>query len=77
MGGRIAAPGFGRPTPTSMRYGQWHRDKNALNIKNVPRIIVFIIGGITYSEMRNAYEVTKDAKNWEVIVGMYLIIMND
>ncbi|RWS29997.1 protein ROP-like protein [Leptotrombidium deliense] len=69
LGGRVAAPGFGRPTPTSMRYGHWHKDKNALNVKNVPRIVVFVIGGMTYSEMRCCYEVTKDVKNWEVLVG--------
>ena len=63
------ASGFGRPTPTSLRYGNWHKDKNALNVKNVPRLIIFIIGGITYSEMRCAYEVTRDIKTWEVIVG--------
>lgn len=69
MGGRVATTGFGRPTPTSMRYGQWHRDKNAVNVKNVPRLIVFIIGGMSYSEIRTAYEVTKESKNWEVIIG--------
>ncbi|XP_053215034.1 protein ROP-like [Panonychus citri] len=63
------ATGFGRPTPTSVRYGNWHKDKNALNVKNVPRLIVFVIGGLTYSEMRVAYEVTRDIKTWEVIVG--------
>lgn len=59
----------GRVPPTSMRYGQWHREKNATNIRNVPRIIVYVMGGITYSEMRVAYEVTKDRGNWEVYVG--------
>lgn len=56
-----------------MRYGHWHKDKNSLNIKNVPRLIVFVIGGLTYSEMRAAYEVTNNSKNWEVIIGKCLL----
>lgn len=57
----------------SVRYGHWHKDKNAPNVKNVPRLIVFIVGGASYSELRVAYEVTKEYKNWEVIIGKYLI----
>ncbi|KAG9510721.1 Protein ROP, partial [Fragariocoptes setiger] len=67
--GRQAPMGFGRPTPTSQRYGHWHKERNALNVKQVPRLIVFIVGGMTYSEMRCAYEVTRDVKNWEVIIA--------
>lgn len=33
-------------------------------------MIVFIVGGLTFSEMRTAYEVTNVHRNWEVIVGM-------
>lgn len=50
-------------------YGQWHKDKAHAAIKNVPRLIVFVVGGLSYSEMRCAYEVTAAVKNWEVIVG--------
>lgn len=50
-------------------YGHWHKDKSQQNVRNVPRIFIFVVGGISYSEMRSAYEVTAAVKNWEVIVG--------
>ncbi|XP_035212249.1 protein ROP-like, partial [Stegodyphus dumicola] len=69
LAGRVAPTNYGRPTPTSVRYGHWHKDKNAPNVKNLPRLIVFVVGGTCYSELRCAYEVTKEYKNWEVIIG--------
>jgi len=31
-----------------------------------------VTGGISFSEMRCAYEVTSNVKNWEVIIGNYM-----
>ena len=53
----------------SNRYGRWHKDKVEQASRNIPRMIVFIVGGISYSEARVAYEVTKERSAWEVIIG--------
>ncbi|XP_020283137.1 protein ROP isoform X1 [Pseudomyrmex gracilis] len=72
LAGRAASSGY--HAPTSARYGHWHKDKGQQTIKNVPRLIVFIIGGVCFSEIRCAYEVTNALKNWEVIIGSSHII---
>eukprot|EP00088_Acartia_fossae_P070077 TRINITY_DN9291_c0_g1_i5.p1 TRINITY_DN9291_c0_g1~~TRINITY_DN9291_c0_g1_i5.p1 ORF type:complete len:593 (-),score=179.63 TRINITY_DN9291_c0_g1_i5:1133-2911(-) len=56
-----------RQAPNSARFGQWH--KKEAQGKNLPRMIVFIVGGASFSEMRCAYEVTNERKNWEVVLG--------
>ena len=53
--------------------GNWHKDKGQTDAKSGPRLIVFVLGGVCYSEIRCAYQVTetfKDSqKNWEVLIG--------
>ncbi|XP_054240584.1 syntaxin-binding protein 3 isoform X1 [Indicator indicator] len=37
--------------------------------KSSARLIIFVIGGMTYSEMRSAYEVSQACKSCEVVIG--------
>lgn len=56
---RAAAAEFPR-APATARYGHWHKDKAAAQPsfnRNVPRLIVCVLGGVCYSELRVAYEV--------------------
>lgn len=75
LAGRAQTSGY--QAPTSVRYGHWHKDKAQQTVKNVPRLIVFIVGGVSFSEIRSAYEVTNAVKNWEVIIGSSHILTPD
>ncbi|XP_026820706.1 syntaxin-binding protein 1-like [Rhopalosiphum maidis] len=57
---------------SSSRYtGQnvtWYKGKDSTKHQR-SRVILFVLGGVTYSEMRCAYEISKSFKNWEIVIG--------
>jgi len=68
-GGGIMAGG-GSSARSARMFGNWHKDKTQTETtRSLPRLIVFVVGGASYSETRSAYEVTEAYKQWEVILG--------
>ncbi len=51
----------------STRYGMWH--KQGTLPRNRPKLIIFVMGGVTYSELRSVYEVNAEQSEYEVIIG--------
>ncbi|CAL1535086.1 unnamed protein product [Lymnaea stagnalis] len=45
------------------------RHKSADKKKKRSRLFVFIVGGVTYSEIRGAYTFTEASEDWEVVIG--------
>uniref|UniRef100_A0A6Q2XSZ0 Syntaxin binding protein 3 n=1 Tax=Esox lucius TaxID=8010 RepID=A0A6Q2XSZ0_ESOLU len=53
---------------------QKHKASSQDERRSGSRLIVFVLGGISYSEMRCAYQVTQSVKSCEVIVGSSHIV---
>ncbi|UJR27725.1 hypothetical protein I4U23_009002 [Adineta vaga] len=62
-------PALSYSAQSSRTFGGWINGRK-VPVHSGPRLIVFILGGVAYNELRCAYEVTQsNLKKWEVFIG--------
>ncbi|OAF66670.1 Protein unc-18 [Intoshia linei] len=60
----------------SVRYGQWHNKEQSQ--KSGLRLIIFIIGGVTFSEIRSIYEIiNNNSNNFDIVIGSDMILQHN